>query len=122
MKIRIKGNSIRLRVTQTEVLDFAKLGVLQETTELPGESLVYRLQRSKSLQYMKADFSANTLTVYIPESMASLWVNNNEVGCAFNMPLSNGRELALLVEKDFVCLDSSAEDQSDNFPNPNTVC
>ncbi|MSP58519.1 MAG: hypothetical protein EXR17_06605 [Flavobacteriaceae bacterium] len=122
MKIRIKGNSIRLRITQTEVQNFAKLGVLQESTELPGASLVYRLQQSKSIQQMTADFSANTLTVYIPEPMATQWVNSNEVGCAFNIPLSNGRELALLVEKDFVCLDNTAEDQSDNFPNPNTVC
>lgn len=122
MKIRIKGNSIRLRITQTEVQNFAKLGVLQESTELPGASLVYRLQQSNSLQQMTADFSANTLTVYIPEPMATQWVNSNEVGYAFNMPLSNGRELALLVEKDFVCLDNTAEDQSDNFPNPNTVC
>jgi len=27
-------------------------------------------------------------------------------------------KLHLLVEKDFVCLDEVAEDQSDNYPNP----
>ena len=28
----------------------------------------------------------------------------------------------LLIEKDFVCLDHTLEDQSDNYANPNKVC
>jgi len=28
--------------------------------------------------------------------------------------------LALLIEKDFACLDRSEEDNEDTFPNPNT--
>jgi hypothetical protein len=32
------------------------------------------------------------------------------------------QELFLLIEKDFVCLDNTFEDQSDNYPNPNAVC
>jgi len=27
-----------------------------------------------------------------------------------------------LLEKDFVCLDHTTEDQSDNYENPNTTC
>jgi len=33
-----------------------------------------------------------------------------------------GVQLHLLLEKDFVCLDNTAEDQSDNYPNPNKAC
>lgn len=44
------------------------------------------------------------------------------VGFNNKMPLDNGEHLFLLVEKDFVCLDNTFEDQSDNFPNPNAVC
>jgi hypothetical protein len=32
--------------------------------------------------------------------------------------MENGKELFLLLEKDFVCLDETIEDQSDNYPNP----
>jgi hypothetical protein len=38
------------------------------------------------------------------------------------MPLGNGQSLKLLLEKDFVCLDHTDEDQSDNYPNPNKTC
>jgi len=27
-----------------------------------------------------------------------------------------------LVEKDFICLDETTEDQSDNYENPNKTC
>jgi hypothetical protein len=38
------------------------------------------------------------------------------------MEIGNDKYLFLLVEKDFVCLDNTVEDQSDNYPNPNAVC
>lgn len=28
----------------------------------------------------------------------------------------------LLIEKDFVCIDNTTEDQSDNYPNPSLNC
>ena len=43
-------------------------------------------------------------------------------GFQHKQALSNGKELFLLVEKDFVCLDNTFEDQSDNYPNPNAHC
>jgi hypothetical protein len=35
------------------------------------------------------------------------------------MPFFEDNSLYLLVEKDFVCLDETSEDQSDNYENPN---
>ena len=31
-------------------------------------------------------------------------------------------QVKLLIEKDFVCIDNTDEDQSDNYPNPNLKC
>ena len=36
--------------------------------------------------------------------------------------IGKGKDLFLLIEKDFVCLDHTFEDQSDNYPNPNKLC
>jgi hypothetical protein len=58
----------------------------------------------------------------MPKSIADEWTESNEVGFQHIQILPNGTELFLLVEKDFVCLDNTFEDQSDNYPNPNAVC
>jgi len=38
------------------------------------------------------------------------------------MRVSETETLYLLLEKDFVCLDETHEDQADNFENPNKTC
>ncbi len=49
----------------------------------------------------------------MPAVMANEWANTARVGFE-----NNEGEIYLLVEKDFVCLDTVNEDQSDNYPNP----
>lgn len=54
----------------------------------------------------------------MPEAWADEWIATERVGYESNMPLNDVQELYLLLEKDFVCLDNTTEDQSDNYPNP----
>ncbi|MGH2552687.1 MAG: DUF7009 family protein [Chitinophagaceae bacterium] len=123
MKIRIKGNSIRYRLTKTEIADFGKNGYLEERTEfLNGTSFYYCLEKKSGIDNLHASFSDSRITVYVPEGISHEWTTTNEVGYNYTMPLSNGKELFLLIEKDFVCLDHTFEDQSDNYPNPNKTC
>ncbi len=123
MKIRIKGNSIRYRLTKTEVDDFSKQGWLEEKTEfLSGFSFHYRLEKKHGIENMEASFSGNKICVFVPEKIAVEWTTTDIVGFDHKMKLENGKELFLLIEKDFVCLDHTFEDQSDNFPNPNKAC
>lgn len=123
MKIRIKGNSIRYRLTQTEISNFGKQGFLEEKTEfLNGPSLYYRLEKKKGLENLEASFSENRICVFIPEKIANEWTTTDVVGFDNKMKLADDKELFLLIEKDFVCLDHTFEDQSDNYPNPNNVC
>jgi len=58
----------------------------------------------------------------VPPDLAKNWTSTNEVGFQHKLSLNNGKELFLLVEKVFVCLDNTFEDQSDNYPNPNAHC
>jgi len=124
MKIRIKGNSIRLRLTKTEVENFGKDGVFNEETQMLGGVFRYQLKRSNSYENLAAEWIAdeNKIVFYMPEKIANEWVESNEVGFQHKMQLADGNELFLLIEKDFVCLDNTFEDQSDNYPNPNAVC
>tara|TARA_R110000744_G_scaffold106313_4_gene202629 strand:- start:1192 stop:1383 length:192 start_codon:yes stop_codon:yes gene_type:complete len=56
--------------------------------------------------------------MYLPEKDKLAWANSDRVGLQHTNLMENGKELFLLVEKDFVCLDETIEDQSDNYPNP----
>lgn len=122
MKIRIKGNSIRLRLTKTEVDNFAAKGFVEEKTEFGDTFFSYRMESSAQYQELAATYQSNTITVFIPTVIAQNWTSSELVGFENKMDIGNNKQLFLLVEKDFVCLDNTFEDQSDNFPNPNAVC
>jgi hypothetical protein len=122
MKIRIKGNSIRIRLTKTEVENFEKLGVLEDATEFGNTRLVYAIESKSTIDQLQASFENNRITVWIPENIKQEWVSTERIGFENKFDIGNNRQLFLLIEKDFVCLDNTFEDQSDNYPNPNAVC
>lgn len=117
MKIRIRGNSVRLRLSRSEVAAFGEQGYIEEKTSFGNAALTYALQTTTHCD-MAADFKEGKITMYLPEEKAKEWVGSNKVGFDANMDLGDGNELYLLLEKDFQCLDNSIEDQSDNYDNP----
>jgi hypothetical protein len=122
MKIRIKGNSLRYRLTKSEVSILASQGIIQENTEFPGNTLTYAIKAS-ALDELTADFKQSTVTLNIPQATLQQWVTTNQVGVERHMPLPDGGSFFLLLEKDFKCIDVDAnEDQSDFFENPHLTC
>ncbi len=122
MKLRIKGNSLRLRLTKSEVKKLADEGHLEEQTNFTGSKLVYELQSVNTATELSAVFENNKITIYIPNTFAKSWVHNDVIGINTNMQTDGGETLFILIEKDFICLDETTEDQSDNFVNPNKTC
>lgn len=118
MKIRIKGNSIRFRLTKPEVEKFSKAGVVEETTQFSTKTFRYILKSKSGITDLEAEFLGDTITLYFPESLQKEWAANNQVGYSNTVDWNDDSALSLLVEKDFTCLDNTMEDQSDNYPNP----
>ena len=118
MKIRIKGNSIRFRLTKSEVALFSEQGEYSEETRFNDRSFRYALQASDKEKYLRVTFVDDTICFHVPIEFSASWAENNEVGIRNMQILDDGTELFLLLEKDFVCLDETFEDQSDNYPNP----
>lgn len=112
MKLRVKGNSIRYRLTKTEVSDLKTKGLVKETVDFGNNELVYILQITEKPE-LQAEFINCTLSIYMPQAMVNELADTNKVG----FKAQHGK-LSLLIEKDFACLDSVDEDQSDNYPNP----
>lgn len=116
MKLRIQGNSIRFRLSQTEVRNLGEGIHCIGNLDFPsGNRLSYRLSIGAKLV---CDFSDNLITISLPETAVKAWATTDQVGIKGELNLENGDKLSILVEKDFQCLTERAEDESDLFPNP----
>jgi hypothetical protein len=123
MKIRIRGNSLRIRISRSEVDQFGIEGYLHESTELVNGMFRYALREKAGITDLEAAFEDQVMTMYVPAGIPAQWAKNERVGYSNDMDLGNGRTLFLLLEKDFKCLDNTGnEDQSDNFENPSLSC
>lgn len=126
MKIRMSGNSIRLRLSQSEVTRFFEQGEVGEVVRF-GENaaLTYALRRETTPE-IRAGFANDCITVYVPTDMGNTWATSEqEVGLEHisRFATGEGGSLRILIEKDFKCLaERPGEDESDNFPNPNMNC
>lgn len=122
MKIRIKGASVRFRLTKTEVSTIVHKGYLEDYTPFPVHAFIYALEKTDNGNELSATFEDHKLTMKVPATMLKNWDINDVITHENDMPLNDTESLHLLLEKDFVCLDNTDEDQSDNYANPNETC
>lgn len=114
MKLRIRDDSVRLRLTRTEVDAFAAEGRVESRVRFAEKTFVYALVHDASVARVAARFEGDAITVYIPTSAARAWASSETVG----IEAADGA-LRLLVEKDFACLKPrEGEDDGDAFPHP----
>ncbi|MDX1315399.1 MAG: hypothetical protein R3356_07845 [Eudoraea sp.] len=121
MKIRIKGNSIRIRLTRSEVSDLCANGVIRETTQFPSGSFTYEVVQSDQLESLTASLADQGIRLSLPGKLLENWADNETLGFKEWLPLTDGSSLHLLVEKDFQCLEVREEDESDQYPNPKAL-
>jgi hypothetical protein len=123
MKIRIKGNSLRLRLMRSEVARFLAGDCLEETIHFTKETsgkFTYTLQRDSAVNQPTVEYIGSRVAILVPVDQANTWSVSDQVGIAESVSLGEFGVLALLIEKDFACLDRSGEDNEDTFANPNT--
>jgi len=121
MKIRIKGNSIRLRLTQTEVEHINNGQKVQESVPF-GKNLPvfqYALSVNPNADKISTEYVEHTIKISLPQTQAKQWTSTDQVGMEENINWEDGTSLHILIEKDFQCLHKRPnEDESDNFLNP----
>ncbi len=123
MKIRIKDNSIRLRLTKTDVDDLRNKKSIDSKTVISfSEIFQYRLEVSSEVKNISGQFKNGKITVSISSKMAEILTETNEITVKGEQENGEKEKLFLLIEKDLQCLDETVEDQSDMYENPNSVC
>lgn len=121
MKIRILGNSVRFRLTRTEVNTLCTKGYIENKTKFNTDVFTYAIRLVADSKKLDAQFRDNTITLNLPQSLGSNWHLTERVGFSETIDIEDNGGLSLLLEKDFTCLDERQEDQSDNYPNPKAL-
>ncbi|HEX7654530.1 MAG TPA: hypothetical protein VF607_13565 [Verrucomicrobiae bacterium] len=118
MKLRLRGNSLRIRITRTEITQLTATGRLESRVQLgatPEEVLTYQLATDAGITTPVCRFLGNVIQVCLPRTQALAWAAGSTVG----LYAQTSWDLQLAVEKDFKCLDPRREeDESDHFENP----
>jgi hypothetical protein len=122
MKLRVKGNSIRLRLGQSEVQRLAITGEVEESTPFgpsKEQHFRYALRACPENQGISASFVDGRMVIRVPKSVIHEWAAMDLVSIHALQHTGDQDELRILIEKDFECIDAaSAESQEDAFPNP----
>lgn len=120
MKIRIKDNTLRLRLMQGEVQQLRHQGeVSAQTTFAERQLFSYHLRTDDTLAAPEAHLQGSRITVSLPTAQAHRWADTDQVGISHLQPNGTPEGLRLLIEKDFKCLtDRPHEDETDAFPHP----
>lgn len=119
MKLRILDDSIRLRLTRSEVEQIGQGAVVEGRTHFPGGGEFRYTLGSGDVETPSAAFEQGVIAVTLPRSQAEHWAGSDMVTIEARQPLAEASDLRLLIEKDFRCLaPRDDEDQSDAFEHP----
>jgi hypothetical protein len=122
MKLRIKGDSLRLRVSPGEMSRLLQSGRIEETIHFgpePDAALTYALLTGTAQDnVITVRYLPREIAVLVPTARARAWADSDQVGIYGATDTGTG-QLELAVEKDFACLDKSVVENHDTYPNPN---
>jgi hypothetical protein len=105
MKVRIHGNSIRFRLTEHETGSLSTSGTVSEALEFGTAAdavLQFSLQVTDSNQF-SCIYECNSFVFFLPRNIVKLWLENSDAGLSQMVETPGGKQLKLVVEKDFPC-------------------
>ncbi|NNE97626.1 MAG: hypothetical protein HKN25_01260 [Pyrinomonadaceae bacterium] len=121
MKLRLRENSIRLRLQVGEVAQLRETGSVSEKIRFsPAQALSYKIRIEESADEISSGIKNGEVFINVPGYLARPWLDTDQVGIAGVQVINEELSLKILIEKDFKCLTPRA-DEVDMFPNPKEV-
>ena len=118
MKLRIYQNSIRLRLSRSEVERFTETGHIEDILDFGAMGkFTYSLTCSEEFTF-HCIYDISGVNLIVPRTLAQAWAGSDRPNISAEQPLENGRTLQILVEKDFQCIHKTTDQDTDAFPNP----
>lgn len=124
MKLRINKQSVRLRLSQTDINQLRSNGLVSVPLYWgPDENdlFMYRLsleEQAASVVY----FSGDHIQVKVNKNDIANWLHDEQC-VSFEFSITTAMQpLTVLIERDFKCLTPRNENEEDLFENPNSKC
>jgi hypothetical protein len=115
MKLRLRSNTIRLRLLKGEVDRLAEGKTIVETLPTP-RPFHFSVQPAEVADLM-ASFDEDTLLIQVPQDWARAWPKTDQVGRS-----ATTNNLDILIEKDWACTTPRAAEENDGtYPNPTAL-
>ncbi|MGC1719987.1 MAG: hypothetical protein WA746_13445 [Isosphaeraceae bacterium] len=126
MKLRLKGNSIRVRLDRRDIEGLVDQGRIDDTLRFgPGLAFSYAVEVGVAPRDRpKASYADGRLTIRIDPEDVEEWLASERVGFDHQQVVDGG-VVRVLLEKDFACIDRPVGEEADDayaFPNPLAVC
>ena len=125
MKLRLKGNSIRLRLDRNDLEGLVGRGRVEDMLRFgPASAFTYAVEVGEAPRGRPtAWYRDGRLTVRLDRRDVEEWAGGDRVGFEHVQEVDGGA-VRILIEKDFACLDrpSGHEDDAHAFPNPSGPC
>ncbi|MEN8247474.1 MAG: hypothetical protein ABFS32_00955 [Bacteroidota bacterium] len=99
MKLRIKGNTIRIRLTNKEVQMLVNGEKIENATVFPSAILTYLMQPSDK---GGADFIDNSIQINLTKEEIGILSAEDDKGISKEIPTEKGNKLSILVEQDLL--------------------
>lgn len=101
MKLRIRGQQLRIRTDPEEMRVLASTGRIEDRIQLaPDRPLIYRLSVTPGATALGVAFEDNLIEVRIPEGEAARWCSTDLIGLS-GTQRNGAAELRVSIEKDF---------------------
>ena len=104
MKLRLKYNTIRLRLTQDEVSQLAESGYVEEAINFGPQAetklLIYSVESNSDANTVTSDFGGGKVQISVPENLVKTWAESDEIGISAELNSTSGEPLRVLIEKD----------------------
>ncbi len=116
MKLRFRGNSLRLRVNRGEVETLASGAALKEEVIFPNDAHFAYIFEPQANASPQATFEGGVVRVAAPLSQIRDWAHGEWIGLYFDVPAQNAT-LRVAIEKDLECVDGEPEERDpEAFP------
>jgi hypothetical protein len=126
MKLRLKGNSVRIRLDRRDLEALVDRGRIEDAVRFgPDLAFLYAVVLGPAPRDRPtASYGADRLTIRIAPEDAQGWHGSDRVGFNHEQAVEGGF-VRVLLEKDFACNDRPDGEEQDDayaFPNPSAVC
>lgn len=104
MKLRIHGNSLRLRISDADLSRLRWEGRLECWMGLgPGRRFTYSIETSHDTDRMTAHFESDALTLLMPREWVDQWTPAEDERLESMQDIDGDQQLHIVVEKDLPC-------------------